>query len=94
MRSEGSLANWMLERMRLPGETLPRQTILELFGAGRVLIENHGGVTLYTTDRIQVRVCFGQLAVTGSNLRLCRMQNQQLFIRGQIDGITVIREDR
>lgn len=92
MRSEKSWTHWMLERMQLPGETLPRQPILELCGDSRVLIENHGGVTVYTPDRIQVRVRFGQLAVTGANLRLCRMQNQQLFIRGQIDEVIVLRE--
>lgn len=91
MKKERPFGHWMLDRMQLPGESLPRQTILELCGDGRVLIENHGGVTMYSPQRIQVKVCFGELAVTGSDLHLCRMQNQQMIIRGKIGEILVLR---
>lgn len=92
MDTKKSWANRVLDRMYLPGESIPRQTILELCGDGRIMIENHSGVTVYTACRIQVRVSFGEVAVVGAHLQLCMMRHQQLYIRGKIEEILIIRE--
>ncbi len=44
---------------------LPGQPVVELVGDRRVLIENHIGVTEYGTERICVKVKYGQLSVCG-----------------------------
>ncbi len=81
----------LVESADLPGESLPGQPLLELFGDNRVLIENHLGITEYGTEKIQIRVAYGALCVCGQRLQLCRMQGNQLFITGRIDGISLIR---
>lgn len=82
-------ASWTLD-----SETLPLQPILELCGDGRVLIENHKGVTEYGQEKISVSVRYGQVEICGKGLRLCRMQGPQLVILGRIDTITVVRRKR
>ncbi len=43
-----------------PQELLPGMPLIEITGAGRVLIENHGGVTEYETDRIGFAYALGR----------------------------------
>ena len=82
----------ILNSAGIPDETLPRQTILELCGDSRVLIENHRGVAGYGKEEILVRVPFGRVCVQGTGLRLCRMLGKQLIITGRIRAVLLQRE--
>lgn len=86
--------NW-LQRLAdsadLTGEPMPAQPLVELAGDRRVFIEHHQGVTQYTREKICVKVKYGQVAVLGCGLELCRMTKEQLVIQGRIDGVTLIR---
>lgn len=86
------MASWM-ERLSIQDETLPMQTVVELLGDRRVLIEHHRGVTEYSRERIQVRVKYGVLCIGGMALQLCKMTSDQLVIMGKIDSITLFRGD-
>jgi len=75
----------------LPGEALPGIPLLELAGEGRVLIENHRGVTAYAREEICVQVQYGCICICGENLSLARMTKEQLVITGRIDRIQLFR---
>ena len=64
--------------------------IAELCGRNRVLIENHMGVLSYGIHEIRIKVNFGSLQVTGSDLKLMELCKEQLVIIGQIDALMVI----
>lgn len=72
-------------------EAIPGQTVVELFGDKRVLIEHHQGVTEYGRDHIGVRVRYGSLCIRGKGLELARMRSDQLVITGCIDSVELIR---
>ena len=84
-----------LERMvtdtELMQEPMPGQTIVEMAGYSRVLIENHKGVRAYGREKIVVGVGYGLLTVCGCNLELQHMSKEQLVIRGRIDGVNLHR---
>ena len=86
--------HWM-ERLAdtadLQGESFPGQPLVELYGDRRVLNENHGGVTEYGTEKIQVKVRYGCICVCGGCLELARMTAEQLIITGRIDSVSIIR---
>ena len=65
--------------------------MIEITGAGRVLIENHGGVTEYATDRIRVRLRFGAVVIRGSRMKITRMSKCQLVISGNLTGLDLER---
>jgi sporulation protein YqfC len=75
----------------LQEEAIPGQTVVELFGDRRVLIEHHQGVTEYGKDRIGVRVRYGSICVCGQALELARMRTDQLVITGRIDSVVLSR---
>lgn len=81
---------WM-DRLDLPDEPMPAQTLAEIVGNSRVLIEHHNGVTQYGSSMICVKVKFGNICVLGQNLRLVQMTTQQLIISGCIDCVKLER---
>ena len=89
-KGEGFLDRW-IRNTELPGEVLPGQSVLELIGENRVLIEGHRGVIHYSREQIGVKMRFGALMVCGCGLELHHMTRDQLVIRGRIDGISVQR---
>ncbi len=74
---------------RLEHPELPGNTVVEIAGTGRVLIENHRGVTQYSDEMIGVRVKYGQVCVCGSGLKLAQMTCSRLVICGCIDSVTL-----
>lgn len=91
MKKRQSLVRKLLDNVDLPEESLPSQSVVELLGDGRVLIEHHKGVLEYGPERIGVRVGFGAVCVTGTNLRLGLMTCQKLVILGRIATIEIVR---
>lgn len=75
----------------LQDETIPGQTIIEIAGENRVLIEHHQGVSQYDSQNIGVRVKFGLICVSGTCLELTQMTRERLVISGIIEAVRLIR---
>ena len=75
-----------MEHLELPGNT-----VVEIAGYQRILIENHRGVIQYSREQISVRVKFGQIIINGSGMTLAQMTGFRLVICGCIDGVTLLR---
>ena len=89
MKRRRSWTRDFLQHLEKQGESLPLQPIVELCSDRRVWIENHHGVTEYSTERISVAVRYGQINICGVGLRLSRMQGQMLVITGSIESIAI-----
>lgn len=72
-------------------EALPLLPIVELAGDRRVLIENHGGISQYSCEKITVMVKFGAVHICGSKLTVEHMTRTRLVILGRIDAISLTR---
>ena len=81
------------QRLDLPEEGLPGETLVEIMGDSRVLIEGHRGVREYSREKIGVNVRFGTVTVCGHGLTLRCMTREQLIITGKIQGIALARRD-
>ncbi len=77
--------------MDLPGESVPTLPLIEIAGEHRVLVENHKGVIGYGDHEICVKVKFGHIKVSGSQLMLSKLTKQQLVISGSIDSVSLCR---
>lgn len=91
MKAEQNLFQRLTEGMDLAGEPIPGQSVVELTGGNRVLIENHHGMTQYSRERICVRVQFGMVAICGCGLELSQMTKEQLIVTGRVDNVTILR---
>ena len=93
MKSRNQWIQRSADRADLHGEILPGQSVVEILGDCRVLIERHRGVREYSREQIRVSLQFGCVCVRGWNLELSYMTRQQLVITGKIDGVFLQRED-
>ncbi len=75
------------EAADLATEPAPRQSLVEVFGQRRVLIENHCGIAGYGSEEICVKVRCGQIIISGSRLELSRMTREQLVVTGCVDCV-------
>ena len=75
----------------LSGEPMPGVPVVELAGDRRVLIERHGGVTEYSSQKISVKVRYGVVSICGCGLELACMTREQLVISGRIDTVQLLR---
>lgn len=91
MRKGQFLFSRLGNEMVLTAGAVPGQPIVEIMGAGRVLIENHLGVAAYGREQIVVKVRFGFISVCGCSLELMHMSKEQLVICGKIDAVTLQR---
>ena len=83
-----------LQSLDLPDEPAPTESLIEIAGYRRVLIEHHYGVIAYCRDRICVKVKYGFVSVHGNNLELTRMTGKQVIVTGRIDSVQIRREER
>lgn len=91
MGNSGGILDKLTRMADLPDEVIPGRPLVEIVDHCRVLIENHKGVTEYGQSMIRVKVKFGSICVSGSNLELARMTKGQLIISGTISSIELCR---
>lgn len=87
------IMEFLADRAELEAEPMPAQPIVEIAGDQRVLVENHKGVSAYSSERILINVSFGTVCICGCGLRLIRMTKEQLVIRGRIDAVSIQRRN-
>ena len=91
MGKKQKLLQHLADGMDLPTEPLPGIPVLEVWGDGRVLIENHFGIVHYSREQILVKLAYGQVRICGCGMELTLMTKERLIITGRIDGLTLIR---
>lgn len=91
MDKSGRLFDRLAMSADLPDEPFPGRALVEIIDNRRVLIENHRGVSEYSTTLVRVKVKFGSVCVCGSKLELTRMSKGQLVISGIIEAVRLNR---
>ncbi len=94
MKKREDILAWLAEGAELSGEPIPGQSLVEIAGDSRVLIENHLGIREYTRERICVRLKLGLVTICGERLELGKVSREQLIIRGLIQGVHLQRGER
>lgn len=73
-------------------EPIPGESLVEIIGTHRVLIENHRGVFEYGENLVRIKVKKGSVGIHGCHLELSRMSKGQLVISGNVTSIEFCRE--
>ena len=85
------LWDYLEENTELTSGIFPAQSLVEIAGESRVLLENHLGVVAYSNEEIVIKVKFGTVCVCGCGLEMIRLTMEQLVIRGRIDSVSLHR---
>ena len=94
MKEKSHWLERLTDKADLFGETGLSESLVELAGDRRVLIEHHQGVIRYGREKICVKVKYGTVAVIGCGLEMACMTRQQLIICGRIDSIELHRRGK
>ena len=93
MRSN-DFANRIAGRTDLITELQPLESIVEIYGKQRVLIENHHGICEYTDQQITVALKCGRFCISGDGLQVVLMTKNRLVIQGLICNAAFCKEER
>ena len=66
-------------------------SLVEVAGDRRVLIEHHRGIRQYQKDCICVNVTYGTVHVAGRGLEIAQMTRERIVISGKICSVTLSR---
>lgn len=91
MTDRKSIWRNLLDSGGLEDECVPGQSVVELLGDNRVLIENHRRIIEYELERICIGVSYGMVCIVGGNLRLRHVTSRKLLITGRIDRLELHR---
>lgn len=91
MKGNEHILQRIADRVDLAGEPIPGQTVVEIAGENRILIENYCAVREYSPCKIDIRVKYGMVTVCGCNLELRKMTKEHLIIAGRIDTVALQR---
>lgn len=93
MERNKNIMERMARKIDLMTEPIPGQPLVEIAGEHRVLIENHCGVTKYSSNEIMAKVSFGFYSICGSSLELLQMTKERLVIGGCICSVAIIGKE-
>ena len=82
---------WLIGHSGLQTHPIPGNSIVELFGDSRVLVERHGGITSFSESRICIKTSYGNAQVTGNGLRIACISKDQLVVVGCVESVSIIR---
>jgi sporulation protein YqfC len=85
-----SLRKWAARVLDLPQDVvfdLPRVTLI---GGVQLTVENHRGVLGFSPESLRLAMDQGELEVTGRDLVIRTIGSEEVFVEGQIRGVTLV----
>ena len=87
MRGVTDVIDLAAERLEIPTFGLHGLPRLTLTGNRQLLVEQHHGLTRYSSDVIELALQKGRIRIEGKNLRLVAMDKEAVLIAGEIKGL-------
>lgn len=88
---EKSAANRIKKRFSelgdLPKELVTNYSRMVLLGNSEFMIENYSGIIEYEVNKIRLSTASGVISVTGDNLSINELDNDELIVNGKIKTI-------
>lgn len=81
------------EILEIPAEVYGKEQKLTVIGFGKVLIENYKGILEYSENYIKLSTHIGAINISGYNLELKQMTEDDIMIIGKLDSIEFEEND-
>lgn len=93
MRKGRSWAQSLLSEVDFPGEILTGVPVVELKGNTEAVVIHHRGVIAYEENTIRIASSLGPVLLTGSGLRIFRMNRERVMVHGAIRRVEIGAEE-
>ncbi|HEX3031535.1 MAG TPA: sporulation protein YqfC [Bacillota bacterium] len=87
-RLQNKLAYWL----EIPSDIALDLPKITLIGGYQAFIENHRGILEYNTRLIRIKVSTGQLVISGRDLLVRNILQQEISVEGNITSVEISEE--
>lgn len=87
MRGVTDVIDLAAERLEIPTFGLHGLPRITLTGDRELLLEQHGGLTRYSPDCVEIALRHGRVRLAGKDLRLVAMDRSAVLIAGKITAL-------
>lgn len=87
-RKKGGFKEVIADFFELPHEVLLDLPRITLVGNVQLYIENHRGVIAYDENQVRLAVKGGEIVVSGEELHIKNLLEEELLIKGLIKGLS------
>lgn len=70
-----------------------KKLLVEVVGNNSLLVENHQGIALYNAEKVVVKSKDGLVEIEGCMLKIKKISNEQLWVRGCVHCVKFIEKD-
>ncbi len=91
-KAANELKKKFLEIGDIPKELVTSNSRMVLLGNSEFTIENFSGIIEYETTNIKIKCANGVVIVTGKDLSINELGNEDLFVKGKILSIELEEE--
>ena len=71
----------------MPAELAHGVPRIVITGDQSVLVENHGGIRGFSSERMRIGCLYGEIVIEGEGLRLGLLKKEELEAEGEIRGV-------
>ncbi|GAB6138337.1 sporulation protein YqfC [Halanaerobaculum tunisiense] len=88
MRRQDKLKAKLAELFDLPRDVVLNLPRISLIGNLKLQVENHRGIIKYTPELIKIRAYRGSLLITGKELIIDQLREEEIIVMGKISDIS------
>ncbi len=86
-KQEHSITEKLVNACRIPKEVALGYSLVSITGNTELIIENYRGILEFNDELIRVLGKLGQIKIYGKHLKIEYYTNEEMKIRGTIEGI-------
>lgn len=83
------ITNRLMHTFDLPPEVILNLPVIMMVGGKSLILENHKGILEYSRERIRIRLVKGEITLTGRNLVIQSISDEEIQIRGEVTGVNL-----
>ena len=84
-------SNKIIKALDLPAEIANGETKITIIGFNEMLIENYKGILEYEEFYINIKIDIGSINISGYNLSLEQVTEDDILVKGKIKSLDVER---
>lgn len=80
----------------MPDELMTKVPKITLTGNHSILVENHGGILSFSSEKVCLKCCYGEMEIWGQDLQLRLLKKDEIEAEGEIHAVSYSkgREDK
>lgn len=71
----------------IPSDLMMDLPKVVLVGDVQVIVENHRGIVVYTSEQVKVNTSLGDITIRGSGMILRNIMPDEIMVEGKINGV-------